>query len=331
MGIDPAPENESYKKKPWLLAGMVKMFSLESILPPLKSESLQCLQRLSNYSPVRLHRRLPRKRSAAVAVILFVGRLGDLYVLLSTRSGNMRTYAHDTALPGGKCEEGDLDAEDTARREAFEEIGLPMDRQKIRKLSLLDPYLTGNSLVVTPVVFLVTDYSLIPLLNADEVSQLFSMPLASFLHTRPSLIPSFHYNISHRLVALPPGVIDAIPLPPPVTYAEDEGEVGGKNGRFYTFRDVKWGEGKVRMHRFLTGREAYGVKPVYGLTAAILIKTASIGFDQCPDFNIHAPGQKSMEERLEYEIRHTSSALRRAVEAEGLINDWVPSEAKAKL
>lgn len=45
---------------------------------------------------------------------LFVGRKGDLYVLLSTRSGELRTYAHDTALPGGKYEEGDEDEEGTA-------------------------------------------------------------------------------------------------------------------------------------------------------------------------------------------------------------------------
>lgn len=41
---------------------------------------------------------------------------------LIRRAGNMRSYASDTALPGGKYEEGDKDAEDTARREAHEEV-----------------------------------------------------------------------------------------------------------------------------------------------------------------------------------------------------------------
>lgn len=57
---------------------------------------------------------------------LFVGRKGDLYVILTTcariytrdadssRSGDLRTYAYDTALPGGKWEEGDKDEEWTA-------------------------------------------------------------------------------------------------------------------------------------------------------------------------------------------------------------------------
>nr|XP_031858243.1 uncharacterized protein CI109_006386 [Kwoniella shandongensis]KAA5525315.1 hypothetical protein CI109_006386 [Kwoniella shandongensis] len=284
------------------------MTSIESLLPPLKPESLQ----------------------------LFVGRLGDLYVLLSTRAGNMRTYAQDTALPGGKYEEGDVDEEGTARREAYEEIGLPIDHDKVRKLCLLDPFLTGNSLIVTPVILLITDHTLSPLLNPTEVTSLFSMPLASFLHSRPSLIPSFHYTISHRLPSA--ATFESVPPPPVVGYAEDEGVVGGKEGRFYGFRDVPWGEGTVRMHRFLTGREGEGVKPVYGLTAAILIHAASIGYDQPPSFQLLAPGQKTMQERIEWEVRNPigTGVLRRAVEAEGLWDDWKDSsqegvKAKAKL
>ncbi|KAK8847499.1 hypothetical protein IAR55_005357 [Kwoniella newhampshirensis] len=305
------------------------MTRVETLLPPLKPESLQCIHRFVAYSPAETRRRYPRRRSAAVAIILFVGRLGDLYVLLSTRAGNMRTYAQDTALPGGKYEEGDMDTEGTARREAYEEIGLPMDHDKVRKLCLLDSFLTGNSLVVTPVVLLITDHTLSPLLNPTEVTTLFSMPLSSFLQSRPSLIPSFHYSILHRLPSnYPPSTLTH---PPAVGYAEDEGEVGGKEGRFYGFRDILWGEGKVRMHRFLTGREGEGVKPVYGLTAAILIHAASIGYDQKPSFQLSAPGQRTMNQRIEYAIRHPngSAALRRAVEAEGLWDDW--NEGKAKL
>lgn len=39
---------------------------------------------------------------------------------------------------------------------------------------------------------------------------------------------------------------------------------------YYTYRDIKeWIglPGTYRMHRFLTGREAGGTKPIYGLTA----------------------------------------------------------------
>ncbi|ODN79561.1 hypothetical protein L202_03515 [Cryptococcus amylolentus CBS 6039] len=184
---------------------------------------------------------------------------------------------------------------------------------------------TVQSLTFCSVVFVITDRALTPLLNPDEVSRLFSMPLASFLHTRPSQIPSFAYSISPRLATLPPGAIDSIPPPPPIHYAEDEGTVGGKEGRYYGWRDVKWGAGLVRMHRFLTGRESEGVKPVYGLTAAILIRAASVGYGVDPEFAVYAPGQSSMDDRIEYEIQHGNGALRRAIESEGLSMDWIIS------
>ncbi|WVQ83165.1 hypothetical protein IAT38_005303 [Cryptococcus sp. DSM 104549] len=318
---------------------MSKLTSIESILPPLKPESLQCIRRFMAYKSPPRTRRFPKKRGSAVAIILFVGRLGDLYVLLSTRSGNMRTYAQDTALPGGKYEEGDEDEEGTARREAYEEIGLPIDHNKVRKLCSLNQFLTGNSLVVTPVVLLITDNTLTPLLNPDEVSYLFSMPLSAFLHSRPSHIPSFHYGISHRLSQVPPSVFENYPPPPQPSVLNDskyrldidKDRVGGKEGRFYGWRDVGWGDGTVRFHRFLTGREGAGVKPVFGLTAIMLIHAATVGYDQQPDFVLNAPGQKTMEERIAFEIvGKEHSPLRRAVIDEGLWDDWKDFEIKTK-
>lgn len=115
-------------------------------------------------------------------------------------------------------------------------------------------------------VLLVTDNSIYqPALNPDEVSGIFSMPLAAFLVHRPNLIPGWSFGLSQRVHPIPP---ELVPPPPLVKYATDEGEVGGKEGAYHGYRDISWGEGKVRMHRFLTGREAKGsVKPVFGLTA----------------------------------------------------------------
>lgn len=215
------------------------------------------------YEPPRDVRPLPRRRQAAVAVVLFIGRLGDLYVLLSTRAGTMRSYASDTALPGGKCEDTDADIEATARREAYEEIGLPIDRSNVRRLCDLPRFMAGNGLIVTPVVFLGISNEFWPTLNPDEVSSLFSMPLMAFLHIHPSRIPGWHFGISSRL-----GPVPTYPVPPPQpAYVQGAGEVGGRDGRYYQWRDVDWGAGKVRMHRFLTGREGGGIRPVYGLTA----------------------------------------------------------------
>jgi coenzyme A diphosphatase NUDT7 len=119
------------------------------------------------------------------------------------------------------------------------------------------------------VVLLVTDHTLNPILNPAEVTHLFSMPLASFLHVHPSKIPGWHFGLKDRSAPFIPTEARpalTVPEPPPIRYALDEGVVGGKEG-YYQYRDIKWGSGIVRMHRFLTGKEGQGIRPVYGLTA----------------------------------------------------------------
>lgn len=77
-----------------------------------------------------------------------------------------------------------------------------------------------------------------PILNASEVASLFSHPLASFLTSES-------------------------PFPAEPEFVEIE---------YHTYVDIPWRNmGDVRMHRFLTGREAGGIKPVFGLTAYVLI------------------------------------------------------------
>lgn len=78
--------------------------------------SSRCLKNLANYHTPHIRIPLPRARQAAVLVALFVGRQGDLYVLLNRRASTLRTYAGDTSLPGGKVEPGDKTIEDTAVR-----------------------------------------------------------------------------------------------------------------------------------------------------------------------------------------------------------------------
>ncbi|CAL1699931.1 unnamed protein product [Somion occarium] len=201
----------------------------------LKPESRQCIKNLAAYTPPKQRSRIPKSRSAAVLIALFVGRKGDLYVVLSRRASTLRTYAGDTSLPGGRWEPSDRTLEWTARREAYEEIGLPVDRQRVPLLCTLQPFLAGNQLVVTPIVVLVLDNTIQPLLNSSEVTSLFSHPLVSFLSKEPPF----------------PLELETLEL------------------KYHTYVDIDWKalNGKVRMHRFQTGREAGGTKPIFGLTA----------------------------------------------------------------
>lgn len=96
----------------------------------------------------------------------------------------------------------------------------------------------------------------------------------------------------------------------------------------------------IRMHQFLTGREQGGVKPVYGVTSYVLgssyvpLTTFDIFFDLCfisailihiaaqayrhpPAFDIQAPNQPSMHERIAWALLHVPR-LREACEKEGV-------------
>ncbi|KAG9050523.1 hypothetical protein FS837_004707 [Tulasnella sp. UAMH 9824] len=203
---------------------------------------------------------------------------------MNRRADDLKSYAGDTALPGGKREKGDKSPEDTARREAFEEIGLPRDRRRIPLLCTLEPFLSTNNLIVFPVVVLVTDPAIKPILNTPEVSVLFSHPLRTLLVPPPSFPSLYHSQLSAS------DTNPEAPIPPP------------EQPPYHTFNDIEWGEPNthVRIHKFLTGKEP-NVKPLSGLTAAILLRVAIIGYasaDLQPDFDVEAPDQRSMRERI---------------------------------
>lgn len=263
----------------------------------LTEESKLCLQNLSKYRAPKSRIQYPRTRLAAVLVALFVGRKGDLYVLLSRRSSSMRTYAGDTSLPGGKVDPTDKSLEDTARREAFEEIGLPRDPEKVPLLCVLEPFLAAE-LIVTPVVVLILDKTLQPILNASEVASLFSHPLVSFLST-----------------GAPPSSTSRDGTP-------DEGDSFTDEVPYYRYFDYEMtgpfrSKQAFRVHQFLTGREAGGIKPVFGLTAGMLIRTATIGYGRQPSFDVNAPGAPSTKVRIAWALLHRRSFVE-ACEREGV-------------
>lgn len=114
--------------------------------------------------------RLPR--AAAVLVPLVMRR--ELTLLLTERSSQLSTHPGQIAFPGGRTDASDLDAVDTALREASEEIGLP--RGHVEVLGSLPTYVTGTAYIITPVVALVQPgFELRP--NPGEVADVFEVPL----------------------------------------------------------------------------------------------------------------------------------------------------------
>lgn len=76
-----------------------------------------------------------------------------------------------------------------------------------------------------------------------------------------------------------------------------------------------------RAHRFLTGREAGGVKPVFGLTASIMIRVASVGYARPPEFEVQPPGAPRLEARLAWALL-SRPEFWEAYRKEGMRVDW---------
>ncbi|KAM0789219.1 hypothetical protein ACM66B_000063 [Microbotryomycetes sp. NB124-2] len=215
------------------------------VIDPLSDDSLAALRRLARYKPPPDP--WPRDNRAAVLVALFGSRTGkNLNVLLSTRALTLRTFPGNVALPGGKQDDGDINLEATARREAFEEIGLPPNPNVVRYLTTLPPFLARSLLLVTPVVVFILDSSLKPNLNPAEVDDVFSFPLRGFLQQRGT-----------------EEVLGQSSVPPEVLHG---------NKPYHEHIDYPWFDNVPHRYHHFEARP----KPITGLTAEILIHVAQI-------------------------------------------------------
>ncbi|XP_054802296.1 nudix hydrolase 11-like isoform X2 [Prosopis cineraria] len=157
-------------------------------------------------------------KTASVLICLFEGDDGNLRVFLTLRASSLSTHsgivfpavfcnsdnpeilggflsyvlpkrralcvwlqlAGEVALPGGKREEGDANDVETALREAKEEIGL--DPSLVTVITSLEPFSTKYGMTITPVIGILSNKdAFTPVLNPNEVEELFDVPLEMFL------------------------------------------------------------------------------------------------------------------------------------------------------
>lgn len=137
----------------------------------------------------------PSFRRSSVMIVLFVGNYGELRVLLTKRSRKLNNFSGHVSLPGGKADDDKETEVEIARRECFEEIGLPYDDElkrqglKLDLLNLMPCYLSRTFLSVRPVVCFLHNHdkpsdqikSLKLLLNPGETSSIFSIPLLDLI------------------------------------------------------------------------------------------------------------------------------------------------------
>lgn len=119
-------------------------------------------------------RRFTNRQPAAAAVLVPIVMRERPMVLLTERTAHLTTHQGQVAFPGGKRDDTDVDAADTALREAHEEIGLARDLAEV--IGTMPTYTTGTMFIITPVIALVRpDYRLA--LNDYEVADAFEVPL----------------------------------------------------------------------------------------------------------------------------------------------------------
>lgn len=282
----------------------------------LSQSSIQALNRLRTYTPPPTQwYNCPLTRRAAVLILLFPDRHGELKVVLTMRSAKLRSYAGQAALPGGKADTLEESPWDTSRREAYEEIGLPMNEEKLRGFKVehlceLPANLAKTELGVRPCVAYLCPSSsspskadepsveerLIPRLDPKEVAAVFTAPFHSFLRKE--------------------WTGDG---PAPV-------QKNGKPEKWYRGSWTDWHESRWRMHNFYIPRPApsptsllrnpsnsslpSGPEPtphtslpdgddprpepsalddlttfrVFGMTARILVDAARVAYGEEPDF-----------------------------------------------
>ncbi|KAK1821316.1 8-oxo-dGTP diphosphatase [Friedmanniomyces endolithicus] len=125
-------------------------------------------------SPPTNYYKCPLTRRAAVLILLFADKKGNLRVVLTIRSAGLKNYAGQAALPGGKADTLQETPFMTARREAFEEIGLAMDDHQ------LPVGYEVEHLTELPANLAMTELGL----DAKEVAAVFTAPFYNFLRDK---------------------------------------------------------------------------------------------------------------------------------------------------
>ncbi|MEA5096976.1 MAG: CoA pyrophosphatase [Burkholderiaceae bacterium] len=131
---------------------------------------------------IRSDNRLPvtvEQPTPASVLIPIVARDQGAVMLLTRRTEHLHDHPGQVSFPGGRKEESDASAVETALREAEEEIGL--HRRHVDIIGALPEYITSSNYRVTPIVSIVQpSFGLKP--DPFEVAEVFEVPL-SFLMT----------------------------------------------------------------------------------------------------------------------------------------------------
>jgi len=114
-----------------------------------------------------------RLKCAAVLVPL-IWDANEWHLLFTRRTEKVESHKGQVSFPGGGCDEGETTPEETALREAEEELGI--NAAQVVVLGRLTNMITISSFRVTPVVG-VLKWPTVLRVGQDEVDRVFTIPL----------------------------------------------------------------------------------------------------------------------------------------------------------
>lgn len=116
----------------------------------------------------------PDTRHASVLLLLYEDQ-GSWHLPLTRRQPHLAHHGGQICLPGGSVESGESSA-DAARREAAEELGVPVAANTL--LGQLPPvYVFNSNFLVTPWIAVANQRPSF-CINSDEVAELIALPIA---------------------------------------------------------------------------------------------------------------------------------------------------------
>ena len=121
-------------------------------------------------------------------------------LILTRRAATLRGHAGQWALPGGRCDAGET-AEDTARRELLEEVGLDLPPEAV--LGRLDDFVTRSGYAITPVVLWAGSAARLQP-NPAEVASIHRIRLTEFLREDAPLLEPLAGS-EHPVLKMPVG------------------------------------------------------------------------------------------------------------------------------
>ena len=153
---------DHYKKTP--LGGLKAQFMLA---PELRKQ----------YDENKIKVQNPRK--AAVLALFYPNENNETCFLLTERATYKGTHSAQISFPGGKADKTDKNLQETALREAFEEVGIDKKDIKIIR-EITDVYIPPSNFLATPFIG-VCNYQ--PKFKTNyEVEKLFSVLLSDLLN-----------------------------------------------------------------------------------------------------------------------------------------------------